>query len=114
MKRCITCQEEKDLADFYKHPESRDGHLGKCKECQKASSRKSWFKRNYGLTEEVARAMYEEGCAICGATRNLHIDHDHETNQVRGCLCFSCNTGVGLFRDNPDLLLRAAEYLRRS
>lgn len=58
-------------------------------------------------------------CAICGATENigfsssrrLHIDHCHATGIVRGILCAFCNTGLGAFRDRPDLLKRAIEYL---
>ena len=39
MKRCIACGEEKPLTDYYRHPQMTDGHLSKCKDCQKASSR---------------------------------------------------------------------------
>ena len=40
-KVCKVCQETKDISDFYKHQMMADGHLGKCKECQKAASRKA-------------------------------------------------------------------------
>ncbi len=43
-----------------------------------------------------------------------HIDHDHSTGKVRGLLCSCCNTGIGMFKDNPDVLDRAAFYLVRS
>lgn len=39
MKSCITCQRVKPLADFYPHPRMADGHLNKCKECQKIASK---------------------------------------------------------------------------
>ena len=39
------------------------------------------------------------------------IDHDHNTGKVRGLLCISCNTGVGLFKDSPVILTGAVRYL---
>ena len=56
-------------------------------------------------------------CAICGtdtaggrAGRRMHMDHDHDTDAVRGILCKDCNVGLGSFKDNPTLLRRAAAY----
>ena len=78
--------------------------------------------RKYGLTPEIYNRMLEEqnkGCAICGSsipndnkTKRLYIDHCHASGKVRGLLCAACNFGLGKFRDNPELLDRAAMYLR--
>lgn len=38
-KTCFCCGKTKPLTDYYKHPKMADGHLGKCKECQKAATR---------------------------------------------------------------------------
>lgn len=58
-------------------------------------------------------------CEICGAEerllkRQLCIDHNHETDIVRGLLCGSCNMGLGHFRDSLKLLQAAQEYLQRT
>lgn len=60
---------------------------------------------------EVKRDIRE--CVICSSTERLTIDHDHATNQIRGVLCNNCNLGIGQFRDDPELLDFAAEYLRQ-
>ena len=50
-------------------------------------------------------------CELCGAAGVVY-DHDHETGQFRGWLCGTCNTGLGRFKDDPDLMERAADYVR--
>jgi len=52
-------------------------------------------------------------CAICQREfiGSGHIDHDHETNIVRGLLCKSCNTAIGFFKENSESMRRAAEYI---
>lgn len=60
-------------------------------------------------------------CAICnkaetrlgrsGEICRLSIDHCHTTNKIRGLLCHDCNTGLGKFKDDKNLLLAAITYL---
>lgn len=56
----------------------------------------------------------EDGfCPICGAwfgEVDFVLDHNHETGAVRGILCYSCNTGLGLFKENLDSLQKAMSY----
>lgn len=41
MKKCFKCEQTKALDDFYKHPSMPDGHVNKCKECNKKDSQKN-------------------------------------------------------------------------
>ncbi|MDR0792642.1 MAG: endonuclease VII domain-containing protein [Chitinophagaceae bacterium] len=58
-------------------------------------------------------------CPICKkssipyVTANLVIDHDHETGNARDWICDSCNTGLGRFKDNIELMEKAINYLRK-
>lgn len=50
-------------------------------------------------------------CIRCGIT--THVDHDHETGQVRGLLCSRCNTAEGCLLGSPIRAERLAAYLRK-
>lgn len=70
----------------------------------------------YGITEaEYQIILSGQGgvCAICSKSVDgrLHVDHDHETKVVRGLLCGTCNRGLGMYQDKPELLRKAADYL---
>lgn len=76
----------------------------------------------YGLTEEeflLMKSSQNGSCAICGSSqeqglkRELDVDHCHSTGEIRGLLCNNCNRGIGHLQDDPDILLRAYEYLLR-
>jgi hypothetical protein len=74
--------------------------------------------REYGISPEEYDALLtsQDGrCCICGAdypgANGWHIDHCHKTGVVRGILCHRCNLGLGNFRDDPERLAAAIEYL---
>jgi len=84
--------------------------------------RRSEFKRLYGITKDDFDEMLkgqEYKCKICGLRsselkRTFHLDHCHDTLKIRGILCPSCNTGLGLFRDNIEVLKSAVKYLEEN
>lgn len=78
--------------------------------------------RLYGVTKEQYNEILERQngkCAIClsessnqiNMTR-LVLDHCHDTGKPRGLLCNRCNTGLGMFRDRVETVLKAVDYLR--
>lgn len=50
-------------------------------------------------------------CMICNRERRLVLDHNHKTDELRGLLCNSCNSGLGMFMDSPYILNRAITYI---
>jgi len=73
-------------------------------------------KYNLTLTEyENLLVKQDCKCAICkeppSPDKSLVIDHNHETGQVRGLLCYRCNLAIGHLKDDPKLANSAAEYL---
>jgi hypothetical protein len=93
--------------------EWREKHPGWKRDCD--------LRNAYGITLELFHRLLEMqhgGCAICETKhvegdkhKSLHVDHDHKTGEIRGLLCSNCNHGIGKFKDDPEQLRRAAEYL---
>lgn len=65
--------------------------------------------------KDATLAQQDFRCPICllEVGRGGHLDHDHDTGEVRGVLCSKCNVGLGFFKDDPEVLIRASEYLTR-
>ena len=76
--------------------------------------KKSRILKKYGITIEQYdewKNKQKEACLICENKRDLVLDHDHTSGKNRGMLCDTCNRGLGYFKDNPDLLIKAAKYI---
>lgn len=58
----------------------------------------------------IYRPRREEG--DCSPTVKLVIDHCHDSGKVRGLLCARCNSGIGQFQDDPELIEAAARWVR--
>ncbi|MFE3765930.1 endonuclease VII domain-containing protein [Streptomyces sp. NPDC059104] len=113
-KLCTRCAEVKPCSEFHRKASAPDGLHAQCKACRAVAGRAGHLKRKYGITEaERDRMIAGQGglCCLCLRAPAVHVDHCHKTGKVRGVLCFNCNTGLGLLKENPDRILRAAEYL---
>ncbi len=142
LKQCSACKELLDEECFTKRTEYRGKLRSQCRKCvnkrnleryyasDKTQKRKITYKYNlkvnYGLNVEEYNKIYEEQkgvCAICSSplenvflgiegTRSA-LDHCHMSGKNRQILCILCNTGLGVFRDNPVYLSKAKEYLEK-
>jgi len=63
--------------------------------------------RTYNMTLEQWNLLYFNQNGICANPHcdkvmvggDTHVDHDHETEKVRGLLCARCNTDLGRLED---------------
>jgi hypothetical protein len=76
------------------------------------------LRRNFGLSVEQYNSLLEvqeQCCALCHKHKDtfkrgyaLAVDHDHDTGEIRGLVCYGCNTilakGLSFFE-------RGVEYL---
>jgi hypothetical protein len=85
------------------------------------------MKTRYGIDlDDYEALLASQGgrCQLCKrpameGERRLSVDHNHKCcpgsascgNCIRGLLCPDCNRGLGLFREDGDALMRAAEYV---
>lgn len=135
---CYKCGEIKELSEFYhsKRNTNRHNKSSYCIPCDKLR-RLEYAKKNPEKTKAYNtqytrknRAFFPDGlfeetlkeqgncCAICGSSDPggkgaFHADHNHLTQTPRGVLCFYCNSALGFFRDNPEILKSAIEYLNK-
>ncbi len=130
-RRCMDCDVIKPADDFYKHKSGAIRH--ECKSCMNTKARarhkrnakdpeyrRDKYLKRYGIThDDYKKMLAAQGgvCAICKGEEtkrwtHFSVDHNHETGEVRGLLCHTCNTGLGQFQDSPEMLAEAANYLR--
>ena len=86
----------------------------------KPNKKNSQLKSLYGITLEQYNQMFvnQNGvCCICKQGTNdgshLRVDHNHITGKVRGLLCSTCNTAIGMMKDDASLFLEAIKYLTK-
>ena len=130
-KKCPKCGETKDETNWVFKDKEHKLFSSYCKDCdrvRKTLSARERFKdperrkkENHrqrlwskGITQEQYNKMMQEAnnsCQICSSTNNLVIDHCHSSQKVRGILCWSCNVALGHFKDSPEKLTSALDYL---
>ena len=123
MKVCSRCNTEKPFSEFFKNKKGKFGYRAECKSCNSVLFRHADPERNahnmlmyrYGISLDRYNKLSENQhycCAICGTgNQKLCVDHNHQTGEIRGLLCNSCNSGLGKFKDTPELIKSAYNYL---
>ena len=101
--------------DVLERKRAQDSRRRKCPEKQRAIQLRLRYGLTIGQYEERLEAQKGK-CAICEGprgTRRFHVDHDHRTGKIRGLLCGMCNHALGQAKEDPAILERMAQYVRR-
>jgi hypothetical protein len=115
--------------DIEKSRASRRERVAKWKRAHPERNRadvKAWQQRNpekmrvYSVRASIKHAGVDPStvppkptcCDLCGLPGKLVLDHDHKTGLFRGWIHEKCNFGIGQFGDDPEMLEKAAAYLR--
>lgn len=139
-KICSKCRQEKDCNEFYLRKASKGKLTSRSSYCITCTSnenkrlnnteeskrrlRNNSLKHNYGITlEEYEQLVTVQNgkCALCGVIpiptkkykHPLVVDHCHISNGVRELLCYCCNNGLGMFKENIELLQKAIKYIEK-
>lgn len=86
----------------------------RAKYCSARCASKARTVAKYGLSNKDWRELSSKGCSICGKKYprfKLHIEHDHESNEIYGLTCPSCNYALGNIRRNPLTAFGMINYL---
>ncbi len=117
---CKVCRRLRDKAYYASKPELGRARTNKWKSNNpehkaKIDRRHNW--KTQGINPDIAEEYYQAHhgkCDICGiipTNKSLDVDHCHTSGKIRGMLCRSCNTGLGQFKDSPEILQLAIAYL---
>lgn len=119
-KICNICHKLLNTKEFAKNQNginNRSVRRPSCGACRKdlegtnmsPKARAEWLKK------KPKNAPFE--CPICakktiaGVTSKIVLDHNHRNGEVRGWVCDSCNTGIGRFKDDINLIKRAIKFI---
>ena len=134
-KFCNGCKKD-TLLTFFGFVNKRTGvYKSRCNSClakaavtQRANRKKTtkgvlyyknqWLERRYGITLNDFDILFRQQGGLCAICKNNEwgktgpvVDHHHSTHVIRAILCHKCNTALGLFREDPDSMNRAAMYI---
>lgn len=117
---CIDCHYQRSKEWIAKNG-SRHRELGRIRDAgRRLEQRNNYLRRTYGIThDQYLTLLSDQGnkCAICETILEIddntkcHIDHDHETNTVRGVLCGRCNMALGLVRESEHIVWCMSRYI---
>lgn len=102
--------------DYYKE---KTKNFEVSKEKKYSYNKKFKLKQKYNLTIEEYEGMQKQQdykCKICNRSFTdkvvPYVDHCHKSGKIRGLLCITCNSGLGMANDDIKILSNMINYLK--
>lgn len=117
-KVCSKCKLELPITDFAKangnYPRSECRQCGKKQHNIREALKKIHEKPDETYICPICGRGYEQIKMLGKRAGGWCLDHDHVTGEFRGWLCHDCNKALGFFKDDPNLLKSAIEYIQNA
>lgn len=119
-KICNICHTIKSVSEFQINQNGKNNRKVRrpsCNDCRQNIDGISMDTKSHSKWREDKPHLVPFECPVClkntipGLTSKVVLHHDHQTGRIIGWICDSCNTGLGRFRDDPEVLLHAVWYL---
>ena len=120
-KVCKICKVEKSIEDFAPNQFGKNNRVLRRPVCRECYSKKVKINKAQKKQYEKEHPRPEIGesfkCPLCQKkftrefSNDVVLDHSHKTGEVRGWVCSSCNTSIGKFNDDPEILKRAIKWI---
>jgi len=122
-KICNVCHKLKNTTDFAKNQNAKNNRSVRrpsCKDCRikmegvgvSREDKLKWFKEK--PTNEPFECPICKKRTIASVTSKVVLEHNHLTGKAGGWICDSCNTGLGRFKDDIELLKSAIEFIKKN
>jgi len=121
-KICKVCKVEKEIEAFAPNQYGKDNRVLRRPVCRECYSKKikadPTLKAVFVLKHPRPQIGDEFTCPVCWKSfvrehkNDVVLDHSHIDGSIRGWLCSSCNTSIGKFNDDPEVLQRGIDWIR--
>lgn len=122
-KICNVCHKALPTSHFEKNQNginNRTVRRPSCKDCRKVIDGENMTNEEKKKWLPLKPHLIEFECPICkkitipGLTSKVVLNHDHSTGIASGWICDSCNTGLGRFKDDVEILKQAIAYIENA
>lgn len=118
-KICNICHKLINTTEFARNQNNvnRPVRRPSCQECRRTLEGITPTQNEKGKWQKSKPQNEPFECPICakrtiaGITSKVVLDHNHRTGKIRGWVCDSCNTGIGRFKDDTELIKRAIRFI---